>query len=294
MSLFIQQNPNKPNRIKTKNKNTDKTYHLDYAKWCVSNGFSKEHSEWLHRIKRNKDFYKNNQWVEDEDVEVFLKDSSGNDRNRIKMTNNLIRPMVEQYRGNAIILKINASASNISPLSVSRRTQLLEEKIFKTRLADQFPEVGELMRENDGSIGKDEAETETIFENLYVDEYVSKINALLRFSKNLNDFQSKQVHVAQNLALSGLIAMEAFEHGGHQRFRVIESEDVYWDRDARKPDLSDAAFCGYMNPYDPSYIMERWQVSSEEALVIENYVSASQNAEINVDNSNTRSFLSIR
>lgn len=294
MSLFIQQNPSKPNRVTTQNKNTDKVYHLDYAKWCVSNGYTSEHNAWLQRIKRNKDFYKNNQWVDKEDTEVFLKDSSGNDRNRIKMTNNLIRPMVEQYRGNAIILKINASAQSISPLSITRKDKKLSEKLFKTRLAEQFDGIGEQMRNFDKTLGKDDMETQIIFENLYVDDYVDKLNALLRFQKNLNDFQGKQVQVALNLALSGLICMEAFEHGGHMRFRVVESEDVFVDRDARNPDLSDASFAGYMNPYDPSYILERWQPSAEEALAIENYASSSQSETINVDVSNTRSFKSSR
>ena len=294
MSLFIQQNPSKPNRVKTENKDTDKVYHLDYAKWCVANGFTHEHNEWLHKTKRNKDFYKNKQWNDKEDIEIFLKDSSGNDRNRIKMTNNLIRPLVEQYRGNATILKINASAQSISPLSINRREQILQEKLFKTELANQFPNIGEEMRKADKSIGQDKEETQIIFSNLYVDEYVEKINALLRFSKNLNEFQRKQIKVALNLALSGLACMEAFEHGGHLKFRVCESEDVFWDRDAREPDLSDASFCGYMNPYDPSYILERWQLHPEDALALENYASSAQTAEINVDNSNTRSFHSYR
>lgn len=294
MSLFIQQNPSKPNRVKTQNKDTDRVYHLDYAKWCVSNGFTHEHNEWLHKTKRNKDFYKNKQWNDKEDIEIFLKDSSGNDRNRIKMTNNLIRPLVEQYRGNATILKINASAQSISPLSINRREQILQEKLFKTELANQFPNIGEEMRKSDKTIGQDKEETKIIFSNLYVDEYVEKINALLRYSKNLNEFQRKQIKVALNLALSGLACMEGFEHGGHLRFRVIESEDVFWDRDARDPDLSDASFCGYMNPYDPSYILERWQLHPEDALSLENYASSAQTAEINIDNSNSRSFNSYR
>ena len=294
MSLFIQQNPNKPNRIKTENKDSDKVYHLDYAKWCVSNAFTASHNEWLHKIKRNKDFYKNKQWNDKEDIEVFLKDSSGNDRNRLKITNNLIRPMVEQYRGNAIILKINAAAQSISPLSIDRREKMLQEKLFKTELARQFPTMGEEMRKADKSIGETSDETQIIFSNLYVDEYVKQINALLKFSKNLNEFEKKQPKTALNLALSGLAAIEAFEQGGHQRFRNVESEDFFWDRDAREPDLTDASFMGYMNPYDPSYILERWQLKPEEALAIENYASSAQHAEINVDNSNTRSFHSYR
>jgi len=294
MSLLIQANPNKPNRLTAENKDSNKQYHLDYAKWAVTNGFNSSHNEWLAKIKINKDFYKNEQWNDSEDIEAFLKDKSGQERNRIKMTNNLIRPMVEQYRGNAIILKINAQAQNISPMSITRRDEMLQEKLFKTEIATEFPTIGEEMRNQDKSIGQDVNETKIIFENLYVDEYVEKINSLLKFTKNLNEFQVKQVKAAQNLALSGLIACEAFEHGGHLRFRMIESEDFFWDRDARDFDLTDAAFMGYSNPLDVSYILEKWQPSTEDAIALENLVSNPQHSESYMDSTTTRGHSSYR
>jgi hypothetical protein len=294
MSLLVT-SVNKPNRLTAENKDSNKQYHLDYARWAVSNGFSGKHNEWLAKIKINKDFYKNEQWNDSEDIEAFLKDKSGQERNRIKMTNNLIRPMVEQYRGNAIILKINAQAQNISPMSITRRDEMLEEKLLKTEIANEFPLMGERMRKDDKSIGETVDETNIIFENVYVDKFVEEINSLLKFTKSLNEFQVKQVKAAQNLALTGLICSEAFEHGGHLRFRMIESEDVYWDRDAREFDLSDAAFQGYMNPYDVSYILERWQPSNEDAIALENYVSVqAQNSTTNFGTANTRNFSSNR
>lgn len=295
MSLLIQQaNPNKPNRLTVEKKDSNKKYHLDYAKWGVSNGMNSKHNEWLVKIKINKDFYKNEQWNDDEDLEAFLKDSSGKVRNRIKMTNNLIRPMVEQYRGNAIILKINAQAQNISPMSITRRDKMLQDKLFKTEIANSFPTLGENMRKEDKSLGEDEGETKIIFENLYVDQYVEKINSLLNFTKHLNEFQVKQVKAAQNLALTGLVATEAFEQGGHLRFRIIESEDFFWDRNSREFDLSDSDFMGYVNPLDVSYILERWQPTTDDALALENYVSSAQNSQSSADFTNSRSFTTSR
>ncbi|MFN5416294.1 MAG: hypothetical protein ACK5B9_04495 [Flavobacteriia bacterium] len=294
MSLLIQTNPNKPNRLTVENKDSNKVYHLDYSKWAVSQAFNSAHNEWLKKIKINKDFYKNEQWEDSEDIEAFLKDKTGQERNRIKMTNNLIRPMVEQYRGNAIILKINAQAQNISPLSINRRDKRLAEQLFKTETANEFPKIGEAMRKDDKSIGQDENETKIIFENLYVDEYVEKINSLLKFTKNLNEFPVKQQKAALNLALTGLTVSEAFEHGGHLRFRMIESEDFFWDRDSREFDLSDAAYMGYMNPLDVSYILEKYQPSTEDALLLENFVSASQNQNSYLDTTASRTFSSNR
>ena len=75
MSLLIQTNPNKPNRLTVENKDSNKVYHLDYSKWAVSQAFNSAHNEWLKKIKINKDFYKNEQWEDSEDIEAFLKES---------------------------------------------------------------------------------------------------------------------------------------------------------------------------------------------------------------------------
>lgn len=293
MSSLISGQPNKPYRLNSEkypNKDTNKEYHLDYAKWAVTSSQTAQHSAWLARIKVNKEFYKGDQWTFNEDIETFLNDGTGEVRNRIKMVHNTIRPMVEQFRGNASILKINATAKSISKLSVNRRDLALSEKVFKTKLANEFPGLGAIMRKNDASIGEDEAETTQIFENLYVDLYVSQINSLLKYVKELNDLEGTQIKASQNLSLSGLAAMEAFEHGGHQRYREIESEDFFWDTDARRFDLTDAAYMGYVHPMDVSMILERYQLNTNDAAAIEAYASTSSDTTAYADTANTREY----
>jgi hypothetical protein len=283
MSLTISSKPNKPNRLdsqKYPNKDTNKDFHLDYAKFAVSSSDNSMRSKWIARTKINKDFYKGDQWSYQEDIETFLNDGTGQVRNRIKIYHNLIRPMVEQYRGNASILKINATARSISKMSMNRRDLALSEKIFKTRVANEFPGLGAIMRKNEaGAIGENIQETTQIFENLYVDMYVNQMNSLLKYTQHLNEFEEMQMPLALNLSLSGLVAIEAFEHGGHLRFEVIESEQTFWDSDARKSDLTDAAFCGYWKPLDVSSILESYQPSVEDALLLETFVSTAGNTE---------------
>lgn len=290
MSLLIQSSPNRPNRYETKNKDKDPLYHLDYAKWALSNGWNHQHERWLKRISVNKSFFKGDQWISDEDLEAFLNDKTGQARNRIKLKNNLIRPMVEQFKGNANILKINATAQNISPLSVNRKARMLTEKLFLTKSANEFPALGQMIRESDKTIGEDENETEIIFENIYVDEYVPKINSLLRFTKHLNDFDSKKIKMAQQLTTTGLIAEHAYEHGGHLRWETIESEDFFFDRNARLFDLTDADFMGFVRPYDASFISERWNLQGEELAALEAFTTNSQYSQVYQDHTNTRSF----
>ncbi len=293
MSLLISVQPNKPNRLDKEaypNKDTNKEYHLNYAKWAITSSQTAQYNKWLENIKINKNFYKGDQWMFEEDLTAFLSDSTGQTRNRIRMVHNTIRPMVEQYRGNASILKINATAKSISKLSVNRRDLALSERVFKTKMANELPGLGAIMRNNDKTLGKTEVETTQIFENLYVDLFVSQINSLLKYVKNLNEFEKKQIKVAQNLALSGLIAADGINYGGHRRYNIIESEDCFWDTDARALDLSDAAYCGYVNPSDVSSILEKYQVSDPDAEAMENYASTSNDTTFYADTANTREY----
>ena len=267
----------KPNRLdkdRYPNKDTNEEYHLDYAKWAWGAANDYRHQEWIEKTVINKRFYKGDQWIEDEDLEAFLKDSTGEQRNRIKVIHNIVRPMVEQYRGNAIRLKINATARSVSKMAITRKDEALAEQIFKTEVSNEFEEVGEALRANDQSIGRDEAETTAIFENLYVDQYSIMINRLLRYVSNLNKFENQQVRISENLALSGLGVNRAFQHGGHQRYRVVESDEFWFDRDAREKDLTDASFMGTQEPMDPALIFEKWEnIPDEQKRYIENYVS---------------------
>jgi hypothetical protein len=297
MSLLVSSQPNKPNRLDPQRypgKDTNREYHLDYAKWAIQSSQTAEHSKWLAKIKINKEFYKGDQWTFSEDIESFLQDNTGQTKNRIQIVHNIIRPMVEQYRGNASILKINATAKSISKFAVNRRELALSEKIFRTRLANEFPGLGEIMRKNDDSLGRNEAETTQIFENLYVDMYVTQINSLLKYVRHLNEFDRMQIKAAQNLALTGLIVGEPYEYSGHLRYRVIESEDFGFDTDARKLDLSDATYQWYVNPMDVSDIIEKYQPKGEDAKAIENYASTGNDTYTYADTANTREFKTSR
>lgn len=287
-TIVFESNPNKPNRLdKTKypDKLNNEKYHLDYARWAVSTSInSAQHSSWQYRTRTNKLFYKGDQWEFNEDKEAFLMDATGNTSSRIKMVYNIIRPLVEQFRGNASMLKINATAKSISKLAVNRREMALSEKIFNTQLANEFPGLGMIMRKNDESIGEDEQETTQIFENLYVDLYTAQVNALLKYVKEMNEFEQMQMKTALNMALTGLSVIEPYEAGGHQYFRIVESEDFFYDTDARRNDLQDGMFMGYKHPMNVSSIVERFQPKQADAVRMENYVSSTGNVDSFTDN----------
>ena len=98
MFYFSTNHTEKPNRFEKteKEKNSDKEYHLNYARFAFTDASNSLHQEFLAKTKLNKNFYKGNQWVFDEDLEAFLKDDTDQTRNRIQIIHNLIRPMIEQ------------------------------------------------------------------------------------------------------------------------------------------------------------------------------------------------------
>lgn len=275
MFYFSHQAVSKPDRFAFEG--TDKEYHLEYGKFALTDASTTLHEEFIAKTKLNKNFYKGNQWTFSEDIEAFLMDQTSQTRNRIKVVNNQIRPMIEQYRGNAIRLKINASAQSVSKKAINRREESLARQLLKTRVALEYPALGRLLREADRSIGESEKETIEIHENLYVDSYVKTINKLIRYVSNLNDVESMQVHIAQNLGLSGLAVVEGFEHGGHMRYEVVESEEFFFDRSARKFDLSDSDYMGKCVGMLPTDIFESFQdLKQHEREAIEGYVSKKQ------------------
>jgi len=289
MFYFLTEATTKPNRLETKDK--EKSYHLQYAKFVAADSSTASHADFIAKTKINKNFYKGNQWIQDEDLEAFLKDSTRQARNRIKVVHNLIRPMIEQYRGNAIRLTINASAKSVSKKAINRREESLGKKLLKTRIANEFPALGRILRDSDKSIGETEDETKQIHENLYVDSYVKTINRLIQYVKNLNNLEEMQVMASQNLGLSGLCVVEAFEHSGHQRYEVLQSEDFFFDRSAKRYDLTDSDYMGKFVGMLPTDIYETYQnIEDEERKAIEKYVSDNQqsqnNATFSDENSN--------
>lgn len=270
MILTISGKYDRPNRITTTNK--DEKYHADYGKYCISTGYDCVlHADFLRKTYINKSFYMGNQWLFSEDLEAFFKDDSDQVRNRIKIGKNIIRPILEQFRGNALRMVINASIKSISPNVVNRREEQLSEYLHYTDLANEMPEFGDFLRSK-LPIGKTRGETEQIFENLWVDEYVDAMNSLLGYSARINKFQQRQLKIAENMALSGMGVLFHEPRGGEYIFEPVESEEYYWDRSALEYDHSDADFWGRIKFMTPTEIFELNQnLNDSQRASIEKY-----------------------
>lgn len=276
MFYFAEQVTNKPNRFTHEDLHSEE-YHLQYGKFTVFDSSNILHRDFVDKTILNERFYKGDQWNLDEDLEAFLKDDTGQDRNRIKVVHNLIRPMMEQYRGNAVRLKINASAKSFSKKAINRREEALGAKILKTKIASEFPALGRLIKLSDAAVGDTEEETAEIHENLWVDTYPQIINRLIRYVAQLNEVEEMQIMIAQNLGLSGLGVVQAFEHGGHLRNEIIPSKEFFFDRSARKYDLTDADYMGKCVGMLPTDIYETYdRITQAQRESIESFVSDKQ------------------
>lgn len=274
MLLLLSAGTSRPNRLEDKK---DDQYHIKWARYAAFDANTYLHQEYLAKTLVNKNFYKGEQWFFAEDLESFFKDETGQGRNRLKMRHNIIRPMVEQFRGNALRMKIKFGAKSISSKAINRREQKLEEMKYYTFMANAVhPSLGDSLREK-LPIGKTQQETAEIFENLWVDGYSDTIEGLMQYVSELNNFEDKQVRVAEELAFSGLATIEEYEHNGHQYFDLLRSEDYFWDRSAKEYDHSDAEYRGrqhYMNATD---MYEDYELLSfEDKNAIEKYAKSYQ------------------
>lgn len=250
----------------------DETYHCNFARYCLGQANNQLHSQWLWKIQKNKRFYKGDQWVDSEDIDTFLKDDDNQDRNRLSIVQNIIRPMVNSYRGNAIRMNINFQVKSISPQVVNRRETKLAQMLHLTKVANQpenpfGPEIKKRY-----PVGNSEGETMSQFSNTYVDKYVRDMNNLARYVSNRNKFVDKQAYLAMNMAFTGLGVMNYFEYAGHQEFRVVPSEMMFWDRSCREEDFSDASFMGEIHQMWPAEIFEMWpDIKDDDRKAIDRY-----------------------
>ena len=276
MPLYVNYNSTRPNRLEDKK---DETYHSQFARWTLGGLMDTEHQKWITRSMVNWSFYKggDGQWIFEEDLENFFLDESGDIRNRLKITKNLIKPMVQQYIGNAVRLSYKARARSVSEFIINRREQELAKIDFMHDMKENHPEFSEVIEQRQGIQGTRE-ESKAIFENKFVDQYEKGINNLLRWTEADIDMEEIKVQLAKFLALNGVGVYYGYEQNG---FYVGEAIDpMYWwfDRAARKSDLSDAEYMGRWYYMDTPTLFEKYQkLNNDQRKAIENYSQNNSN-----------------
>ena len=270
MPLFVNSTTQRPSRLGTKK---DKEYHIKYARWTLQGMNHPLHRNFVTKTLTNWSFYKggDGQWIFDEDLEGFFLDESGDVRNRLKIAKNLIRPMVEQYVGNAIRLSFNAKAKATSDFAINRREKELSRLLFYQQAAEAIPEMADAIKDRI-PLGETEIETVEIFENSWVDTHEEDINNLIKFVAQEIEMDEIKVQVTKNLAMSGLGLYKGFEQNGRYLGSWVDPLFYYWDLSARRSDLRDAEYMGEWYYLDAPSVFERYQnLTKDEREAIEKY-----------------------
>lgn len=270
MPLYVNYNSTRPNRLEDKK---DKKYHCDFARWTLAAMQSEEHRRFISKCLINWSFYKggDGQWIFEEDTENFFLDESGDIRNRLKITKNLIKPMVQQYIGNAVRLSYKARARAVSEFIINKREQGLKRLDFLHDMKENEPETAGVIEDKFG-ITTSREESKAIFENVFADKYEKDVNNLLRWQEANIGIDDIKIHLAKYLALNGVGVFYGYEQNGF--YRAEAQDPMYWwfDRSAVKSDLSDAEFMGRWYYMDTPSLFEKYQkLTKEERKAIENH-----------------------
>lgn len=266
----------RPNRL-TSVKNKD--YHRDYAKFCLSSMSNYLYKKYINKCLINWSFFKgqDGQWIFDEDVESFFLDESGDIRNRLKWTKNVIKPMVQQYVGNAIRLSYDAQAKCISDFVINKREKDIRKLQSFQAISEALPFYKDIIKDFE-PIKDTEFETLEFFNNTFVEDYEDDINNLINFISEEVNIDELKVQITRNLALCGIGIYKGFEAGDNYAAESINPLFYFWDLSAKKPDLTDSEFMGEWYYMDAPSIFERFQeLTSEEREAIENYGNQNTN-----------------
>ncbi len=275
VTLSLITNTNKPNRLEfsEEQKNTDEKYNLDMAKWIINDANNTKYQDHVNRLQNCRSFYINKQWILDEDIEAFLKDDDGQDRNRLRVVMNYVQQMGNMFKGGLNQMDFYGRVKSYSPNVKTRKDAQLAKMMLYTDMAGQNESLGKYIRKT-YPVGKDETETSEIFENVYKDTLVRSMNDLLMYGINVNNFNRFRMELAEDLFCSGIVIMKPKCYGGEYVFDRVLAERFFFDRNCIRYDGSDAQYMGEWHKMLPTEIYERFSgISSETRLSIEKWVS---------------------
>lgn len=268
-------NYSRPDRTIPENQK-NQAYDNQWARHTVAYGYlDARHKKDVDRIIMNRNFFMNRQWEKEEDLETFLKDQTGQTRNRITFTLNKISSLVNVYRGNASKLTLEFSLKNMSPDSYTRKEEGLKKLLFFFQQANRVPEFSDTIR-NRLPVGDTEQETISNYERSYVDAYVEEMSKAMQAIATRNEFSDRvKPAVAESLAFAGRAHVFDLLEGTHQKFVCVRPEDVWWDRAAVEYDFQDGSFCGFIRMMSPTQIIESCELplTKQQRTALLNYGS---------------------
>ena len=220
-----------------------------------------------------QDYWKNGvmtfgeQWINEEDINAFLN-NEGRSTGRTDVMFNVMRQVLEKFRGTAAKMKFNVTAKPITPRVKTRRDIAWGKALLMHGVAKASPALrGGVSKIH--PVGDTEAETYEMFDSTWQDALSVGMNQFLPVVASICEFDRWNEQQIQDLVLSGACVEHLTTHGQHMKREHIEPGRWVWDTNAKEPDLSDSSHMTVEKPLDPMTIFERFNPSKEDKEIIE-------------------------
>lgn len=259
----------RPNRMVSAGQKGE-DYHRDMARWLIGNINYQAINLFRAQGELNSNFFGGRQWTIKSDVDTFLMDGSEDTRNRLAVSINVIRPIMEKYRGTAGQMAFNAKAAATTSRSITRRQKKLAEVLSMQQFASTAKDIRAALKEV-YPIGDTPDQSAAMFENWYQDALLKALNNLMQVvARNPYGSMSKGAeHDAFSLACYGACASIPVTSGSHKVWERVDMDTFLYDTTALEYDLSDAEFMGDAPLLSPSIIYERYQPTSDKVKIVE-------------------------
>ena len=256
----------RPNKV-TDSK--DEEYHSNWGRHVAGCLNSNLHQQYIATTVTHYEYFKGNQWLFDEDTELFLKDQeTGNLNNRIQLTDNIIQPIALHHQGTVERMNISARARSFSPFAVSRRERHLNQQRNLARIANSSQVFGDTIKRNFLGV-KSDAEAHQIHVDTYSDQHELTLNRFLKYMEESLDVERLKDQQAIPLYLAGINGIYAPIINGEYTAHTINPKMFGWDRSATKPDLTDASYWVYVTQMDTSELIEEYELGQQAQMIEE-------------------------
>lgn len=243
---------------------SEEEYDVRMARYCLSTGLTSKREKFIDSGLTNIEFFKGNQWIKEEDIELFLKDTHDNPKNRIKVVQNKFIPIVAQYIGNAKNLSIDYKLIDVSGEAQTRKEIAMNKLIFMIGLSDQLDPAFKMYLQNNFPIKDNLEETLAAWDEHYTDKFADAVSLLDKIVSEDNNLDDKREVTAFNLSTTGLCGFMCEEYNGDYTIEPIDPFEVVYDPNCKLKDFSDAIFVGLARYKSYSYMAEKYNLSSEQ------------------------------
>ena len=220
----------------------------------------------------NEGFVTGRLWGLKADYNSFLMDQ-GITNTRQPFIFPLSQTMNTRMLGQLSKISIQGKAEAVTQRVTSRRDQAMLQAKILSMAAQVGPEVASVM--DTMGVTPDEQESMNIAEKRFQDPLQRALNSLLTSLSTRGKYDEKRKPVGQNVNVSGLGAVHAFVNGSRYEWEVIDSRYVFYDPNAKQPDLSDGSYCGFFKFWPSlSSLSEAFNIDKGKMKILEEALRA--------------------